>query len=69
MKRQMPRVMVGIGLVGTAILVLAVIMAIAEGYLSDDEHTTGNLVPATLTGLLGAGVMLLGFGSALFRRE
>lgn len=69
MKQQARRVMVGIGFVGAAVTVLAVVMAIAEGYISDAEHTTGNLAPAALTGLLGACLMLLGFGTSLFRRD
>ncbi len=63
------RVMVSVGLVGAAVIVLAVVMAIAEGYASDAEYRTGNLAPAALTGLLGACLMLLGVGSTLFRRE
>lgn len=61
--------MVGIGFVGGIVVVLAIVMAIAEGYISDATHSTGNLAPAALTGLLGACLMLLGFGSTLFRRE
>lgn len=69
MKQQTRRAMVGIGFVGAAVMVLAIVMAIAEGYISDAAHTTGNLAPAALTGLLGACLMLVGFGSILFRRE
>lgn len=61
--------MVGIGVVGAAVIVLAIVMAIAEGYISDATYATGNLAPAALTGLLGACLMVLGFGGILFRRE
>jgi len=69
MKQRTRKVMVGIGSLGVAVIILAIAMAIAEGYISDENHTTGNLAPAALTGLLGACLMLLGFGSTLFRRE
>ena len=69
MKQQTRRVMVGIGLLGAAVIVPAIVMAIAEDYISDAEHTSGNLAPAALTGLLGACLMLLGSGGTLFRRE
>ncbi|MCT1363572.1 MULTISPECIES: hypothetical protein [unclassified Microbacterium] len=61
--------MVSVGCVGAGVIALAIVMAIAEGYISDAEHTTGNLAPAALTGLLGACPMLLGFGSTLLRKE
>ncbi|MFJ2552921.1 hypothetical protein [Microbacterium sp. NPDC087591] len=67
MKASTRRVMVSIGVVGAAVIVLAVVMTIAEGYVSDADYRTGNLAPAALTGLLGASLMLLGFGSTLFR--
>lgn len=68
-KQQTRRALVSIGFVGAAVIVLAIVLAIAEGYISDAEHTTGNLAPAALTGLLGACLMLVGFGSILFRKE
>lgn len=61
--------MAGIGSLGATLIILAIVMAIAEGYVSDATYTTGNLAPASLTGLVGAGLMFLGFGSILFRRE
>lgn len=33
--------MVSIGFVGAGVIILATVMAIAEGYISDAEHTTG----------------------------
>lgn len=69
MKQRARRAMVSIGFVGAGVIILAIVMAISEGYISDTEHTTGNLAPAALTGLLGACLMLVGFGSILFRRE
>lgn len=61
--------MVSMGFVGAGVIILAIVMAIAEGYMSDAEHTTGNVAPAALTGLLGACLMLLAFGSILLRKE
>ena len=61
--------MVSVGCVGAGVIALAIVMAIAEGYISDAEHTTGSLAPAALTGLLGACLMLVGFGSILLRKE
>lgn len=69
MKRRTRRAMVSIGFGGAGVIILAVVMAIAEGYISDAEHRTGNLAPAALTGLLGACLMLVGFGSILLRKE
>ncbi|PRB57851.1 hypothetical protein CQ034_17070 [Microbacterium sp. MYb45] len=68
-KQKTRRVMVGIGLLGVAVIVLAIVMAVLDGYVSDATHGTGNLAPAALTFLLGACLALLGFGSVLFRRE
>jgi hypothetical protein len=61
--------MIGIGFVGVAVIVLACVLAIAEGYVSDATHATGNLASAALTFLLGACLMFIGFGSILFRRQ
>lgn len=69
MKQRARRAMVSIGFVGAGVIILAIVMAIAEGYISDAEHTIGNLAPAALTGLFGACLMLVGFGSILLRGE
>lgn len=68
MKQRTRKAMVGIGFVGAVVMVLAIVMAIAEGYVSDATGASGNLAPAALTGFLGACLMLLGFGSTLLRR-
>ncbi|MEW2010949.1 MULTISPECIES: hypothetical protein [unclassified Microbacterium] len=68
-QRRPGTVEVSMGFVGASVIILAIVMAIAEGYISDAEHTTGNLAPSALTGLFGACLMLVGFGSILFRRE
>jgi hypothetical protein len=33
--------MVSMGFVGAGVIFLAIVMAIAEGYISDAEHTSG----------------------------
>ncbi len=53
MKQHTRWVMIGIGFVGVAVIVLACVLAIAEGYVSDATHATGNLASAALTFLLG----------------
>lgn len=61
--------MVGIGVVGATLIIVGFIMAITGGYIADATHTEGDVGPAALTGLVGAFLMLLGFGSILFRRN
>ena len=69
MKQKSRRVMVGIGFFGVAVIVLAIVVAVLDGYVSDATHGTGNLAPAAAIFLLGACIALVGFGSILFRRD
>lgn len=61
--------MLSVGFVGVAVIILAIILAVVDGYASDATHGTGDLAPAALTFFLGACIALLGFGSFLTRRE
>ena len=69
MKQRTRWALLGIGFLGTAVIVLAVVMVVLEGYVSDAMHGTGNLSRAALTLLFGACLALLRFGSVLFRRS
>ncbi|MDQ0727280.1 hypothetical protein [Microbacterium sp. W4I20] len=69
MKKRTRAVMLSIGVIGAAVIVLAIALAIVEGYVSDATHRVGSLAPYALMFLVGACIALLGFGSLLFRRE
>jgi MFS family permease len=69
MKRWLWAVMLIIGIIGAVLMVAAVVLAITEGYLSDEEGRRGNIVPSVVTLFAGACLMAVGFGTILFTRR
>lgn len=69
MKRWLFAVMLIVGIIGATVMVAAIVMAIAEGYLSDEQGRAGNIVPSVVALLGGACLALVGFGSVLYLRR